>query len=167
MNFVKRRLDVVWFLGVGVAFAFLCVFAAVRSSDTPVRVGIFVHGLIVMFYFSILFAFALLILEHFFKLATAQRKPPASDPDLRRYFLLLGFLGIVEGGAIVLIWLHPFGYAVSIPIAVAGFVATAVLVSRRATKLRSNSEVQKKLTELSDRLSKPTDDPNELARWVP
>jgi membrane protein implicated in regulation of membrane protease activity len=90
----------------------------------------------------------------------------AEKSKLVAAMMLAVILGV--GAAEILIFKHPFGYIISITVAVilAGLVVVAL---RRIVKRRfhDSAEYHKAMDELTDHILKATDDPNEPARFVP
>jgi hypothetical protein len=67
---------------------------------------------------------------------------------------------------LVLIFMHPLGYPLSIGLGALIIVVLGLVLSRMGKTFRS-PEVEKQLAELPDHILKAKDDPNEPARWVP
>lgn len=78
-------------------------------------------------------------------------------------------LGAVLGiGAVeLLIAMHPFGYAISVLVAIVLFGAIIILLRHIVAKRFRPSEFQKTIDEVTDEVLKSRDDPNEPARFVP
>jgi membrane protein implicated in regulation of membrane protease activity len=90
----------------------------------------------------------------------------AEKPKVVAAMMLAVILGV--GTAEILIFKHPFGYIISVTLAV--LIAGLVLVTlRRIVKkrFRDSAEYHKAMDELTDHILKATDDPNEPARFVP
>lgn len=75
--------------------------------------------------------------------------------------LLTGNLAIIA-----VVATHQVGYPASIALAAVLLVVLSVLLSRMGASF-STLEAEKQLAQISDRLVKETDDPDEPARWVP
>jgi hypothetical protein len=84
----------------------------------------------------------------------------------KRYAAMVLVAAAVYMVVLALIFVHPFGYPVSIGVAVVLLMALAVLLNRMGKPFR-NPEAEKLLTELPDEHLKATDEPHEPARWVP
>ena len=168
MSYKRRgRLDIVWYTGVAFMFFVLCINAFIRGRDSEEIVGLIAHSLVLLFYLGLLFAFVLLGTDYVFKLATRRKKSGKLDSDVRQYMKTVVAFGCVEGAIIVLTWLHPFGYIISITVGVAVFVTASLIAARRIRAFRENPALAQKITELQDKLLESTDEPNEPARWVP
>ncbi len=161
------RLDLVWYIVVGLLLLVLGAGAALTPYETEVKVGLIAKGLIYLFYFGLFFAFLLLGADYALKLLNGKKKLGKLDPDALHFLVVSVCFGVLEISGIALFLAHPFGYSKS-AVAGAGLLATAFVVLIGGTRrYRKDPARLKKIDELPDHVLKGMDDPNEPARWVP